>query len=125
MASTREEGVAPSYSRVLFERQKDPINSKSVPKDSSQSENNAFESIKGKKPEENPQTPNREACGKRCKNLLNANCCIPKAKEDPKYKITSVKIGEYIQFMQDHSFIVKFMEIWPMEKALISWIMTN
>jgi hypothetical protein len=47
---------------------------------------------------------------------------LPKYGENPKYEVTYARIRSYIQFMQDHAFIGKFMGIWPTEKSLIWWI---
>jgi hypothetical protein len=51
--------------------------------------------------------------------------CLPKAPENPKYEVKTNRIVRYIQYMQDHDFIGKFMGIWPTEKALNWWIKTT
>jgi hypothetical protein len=60
-------------------------------------------------------------------NIPNTNTtrCLPKAKENMKFEIKIEKIGGYIQFMQEHVVIGKFLGIWPTEKALTWWINTT
>jgi hypothetical protein len=55
-------------------------------------------------------------------SLKRTGKCIPKSAEVPAYEITSSKIRQYIQRMQDYVVIGKFMGIWPSEKALEWWI---
>jgi hypothetical protein len=45
--------------------------------------------------------------------------------EIPKYEVTSPNIGNYIQNMEDHPLIGKFMGIWPSEKSLMGWVITR
>jgi hypothetical protein len=42
--------------------------------------------------------------------------------ENPRYEVTLPLVGDYIQYMKDHTVIGKFMGIWPSEKALMVWI---
>jgi hypothetical protein len=44
------------------------------------------------------------------------NGFLAKAKENPRYRITSPQIRDYIQFMKDHAIICKFMGICPSKK---------
>jgi hypothetical protein len=48
--------------------------------------------------------------------------CLAKTTENPRYEVTSSKIGRYIYYTKDHAVIGKFMGIWPSKKALIWWI---
>jgi hypothetical protein len=50
------------------------------------------------------------------------SCFIQKMKKNPTYKITFMRIRDYVQHMQYHAIRGKFMGIWPTEKALIGWI---
>jgi hypothetical protein len=74
----------------------------------------------------NGQTETRDKDGKetnlyRQKNQLQNNY-LAKTSENPKYKVTSTEIGNYIQWMRDHALIRKFMGIWPLDKSLQLWI---
>jgi len=44
--------------------------------------------------------------------------CIPKYDKVPQLEITSTKIGQHIQKMQDYAIIGNFMGIWHSDKAL-------
>jgi hypothetical protein len=45
--------------------------------------------------------------------------------ENPRHKVTSPNIRNYIQNMKDHALIGKCMGIWPSEKALMGWVSTR
>jgi hypothetical protein len=55
----------------------------------------------------------------------NTTSCLPKVKDNLKFEINIEKIVGYIQFMQEHAFIGKFLGIWSSEKSLTWWINTT
>jgi hypothetical protein len=48
--------------------------------------------------------------------------CIPQASLAPKYIISSPRIEEQKQYMQDYALVDKFLGIWPLKHELIKWI---
>jgi hypothetical protein len=40
----------------------------------------------------------------------------------PRYHISSTRVGEHTQFMQEHALIGKFLGLWPSERDLNKWI---
>jgi len=48
--------------------------------------------------------------------------CIPQASLAPKYIISSPRIEEQKQYMQDYAPVDKFLGIWPLKCELIKWI---
>jgi hypothetical protein len=50
------------------------------------------------------------------------NGCLNKMVDNPRYKVTSPLVGDYIQYIKYHASLEKIMGIWPSEKALLVWI---
>jgi hypothetical protein len=50
------------------------------------------------------------------------NGCLDKMVENSRYEVNLPLLGDYIQYMKDHTVIGKFMGIWPSKKALTVWI---
>jgi hypothetical protein len=48
--------------------------------------------------------------------------CIPQMEKVPRYLISSARVGEHTQFMQEHALIRKFLGLWPSERDLNKWI---
>ena len=48
--------------------------------------------------------------------------CIPQTEKAPRYHISSTRVGEHKQFMQEHALIGKFLGLWPSERELLKWI---
>jgi hypothetical protein len=48
--------------------------------------------------------------------------CIPQMEKSPRYIISSTRVGEHTQFMQEHALIDKFLGLWPSERDLNKWI---
>jgi hypothetical protein len=48
--------------------------------------------------------------------------CIPQMDKAPRYLISSTRVGEHTQFMQEHALIGKFLGLWPSERDLNKWI---
>ena len=48
--------------------------------------------------------------------------CIPQMEKAPRYHISSARVGEHTQFMQEHALIGKFLGLWPSERDLQKWI---
>jgi hypothetical protein len=69
-----------------------------------------------------PDQTTSEAGTSKKSNKKLTNGCLAKTMENPRYKVTSLLVGDYIQYMTDHALIGKFMVTWPTEKALLVWI---
>lgn len=48
--------------------------------------------------------------------------CIPQMEKASRYLISSTRVGEHTQFMQEHALIGKFLGLWPLERDLNKWI---
>ena len=48
--------------------------------------------------------------------------CIPQALQAPKYVISTPRIEEHKQYMDDYALVRKFLGLWPSEHELVKWI---
>jgi hypothetical protein len=48
--------------------------------------------------------------------------CIPQMEKPSRYIISSTRVGEHTQFMQEHALIRKFLGLWLSEWDLNRWI---
>jgi hypothetical protein len=62
---------------------------------------------------------------KGCMEKWMKNSCLDRMNVNPRYKVTSTSIGDYIQHMKDHALIRKFMGICPSGKDLMVWVKSH
>jgi hypothetical protein len=48
--------------------------------------------------------------------------CIPQALQAPKYAISTPRIEEHKQYMDDYTLVRKFLGLWPSKRELVKWI---
>jgi len=122
MEGGRGGSFTPSYKEVVANKSK-------IPSDrgkgkAEEGRRNREEEAEGSKPERNEGTKGKEKTDKKqgTKDKNQKGPCKPKAKINPRVVLNNLELQAYRENMQTYAIICKFMGLWPIEKALQSWI---
>ena len=112
----------PSYSEVVVNNSKTPPYSGRG--NTMEGGKNREEETESNKEKENDGTKDKEENDKKqgTKDRIQKGPCKPKAEITPRVILNNPELQAHREHMQTYAIICKFMGLWPIEKALETWI---